>query len=186
MKSRIAGIDRHLRLGFKVASLLALAGLTLALVGCKAAAQSAALPAACATMMASGSGEVSATTQPGAALTAVPAAPGAVSVEIIAFSHPPLRPVLAEVGQLLATYGDRVHVTHYDFDTPEGAAFAKKKGLSGHIPLVIFVNGKDTFTLNERKVTFESFPQGQGTGMVPDGAWTVADLDAVVKQMTAK
>ena len=167
MKSGIAGIDRHLRLGFKVASLLALAGLTLALVGCKAAAQSAALPAACATMMASGS-EVSTTTQPGAALTAAPAAPGAVSVEIIAFSHPPLRPVLAEVGQLLATYGDRVHVTHYDFDTPEGAAFAKKKGLSGHIPLVIFVNGKDTFALNRRTVTFQSFPQGQGTGMVPD------------------
>jgi hypothetical protein len=115
-----------------------------------------------------------------------PLPPGTVAVDIIALNHPPLRPVLAEVDQLLAPYGAKVHVTHYDFDTPEGADFAKKMGLSGHIPVVIYVNGKDTFTLNGRKVTFESFPQGQGTGMVADGAWTTADLDAVLKQVTAQ
>jgi hypothetical protein len=120
-----------------------------------------------------------------AAPVGTPLPPGTVSVDIIALNHPPLRPVLAEVDQLLAAYGARVHVTHYDFDTPEGASFATKMGLNGHIPMVIFINGKDTFTLNGRKVTFESFPQGQGTGMVADGAWTTADLDTVLKQATA-
>jgi len=115
-----------------------------------------------------------------------PLPPGTVSVDIIALNHPPLRPVLIEVDQLLAGYADKLHVTHYDFDTPQGAEFAKKMNLSGHIPLVIFVNGKDTFSLNGRKLNFRSFPQGEGTGMVADGQWTMADLDAVLKQATAK
>jgi len=115
-----------------------------------------------------------------------PLPPGTVSVDVIALNHPPLRPVLAEVDQLLAGYADKVHVTHYDFDTPQGADFAKKMNLDGHIPLVIFINGKDTFSLDGRTLNFRSFPQGAGTGMVADGQWTMADLDAVLKQVTAK
>jgi hypothetical protein len=113
-------------------------------------------------------------------------APGVVSVDVIALNHPPLQPVLTELDQILAPYGDRIHVTHYDFDTPDGANFASKMGLSGHIPLVIFIDGKDTFTLDGRKVTFESFPQGEGTGIVADGAWTMADVDAVLKKTTGQ
>ena len=124
--------------------------------------------------------------KPSVAPASKPLAPGTISVDIIALNHPPLRPVLAEVEQLLAPYGAKVQVTQYDFDTPEGAAFAKRMGLSGHIPLVIFIDGKDTFTLSGRQVTFESFPQGQGTGMVADGAWTTADLDTVLKQATTQ
>jgi hypothetical protein len=153
-----------LRTGSRLLVLLLIAGSALSLAAC------AALP----------------TTAGLAAPAGTPLPAGAVSVDIIALNHPPLRPVLAEVDQLLTPYGAKVHVTHYDFDTPEGANFAQKMGLSGHIPLVIFVNGKDTFTLNGRKVSFESFPQGQGTGMVADGAWTTADLDTVLKQATAQ
>ncbi len=111
---------------------------------------------------------------------------GAVTVEIVFLNHPTIRKVLTQVDSTLAAYGDKVSVTRYDFDTPEGAAFAKKKGLSGHIPLAIFVNGLQTFGVNGRQVTFESFPQGAGTGVVPDGAWTVADLDAVLKSVVGK
>jgi len=121
-----------------------------------------------------------------AAPASTPLPPGTIAVDIIALNHPPLRPVLTEVDQLLAPYGAKVHVTHYDFDTPQGADFAKRKGLTGHIPLAIFVNGQDTFTLAGRKLNFVSFPQGEGTGMVADGQWTMADLDAVLKQATAQ
>jgi len=133
--------------------------------------------AACAPLLA-GAGSV--------APAGTPLPPGTVSVDVIALNHPPLRPVLTEVDKLLAGYGDKVHVTHYDFDTPQGADFAKKMNLSGHIPLVIFINGKDTFSLDGRTLNFRSFPQGEGTGMVADGQWTMADLDAVLKQATAK
>ena len=112
--------------------------------------------------------------------------PGVVTVDILFLNHPPVREVLTQVDPVLAAYGDKVSVTRYDFDTPEGAAFAKKNGLTGHVPLAIFVNGVQTFDVNRRKVTFESFPQGAGTGMVPDGAWTVADLDSVLQSVVKK
>ncbi len=112
----------------------------------------------------------------------VAAAPGTVAVEILAFNHPPLRPVLDQVDTLLKPYGNRVSVSRYDPDTAEGASFQQKKGLTGHVPLAIFVNGSDTATVNGQKVTFESFPKGQGPGMIPDGNWSIADLEAVLKQ----
>jgi hypothetical protein len=107
-------------------------------------------------------------------------------VEVAYLNHPPLRPVLSEVDKLLANYGDRVSVTRYDFDTPEGEAFAQAKGLTGHTPLAIFVNGSMQFTLNGRAVKFYSFPQGQGTGMVADGDWTIEDLQHVLDEATSK
>ena len=125
----------------------------------------------------------------GAAVTSTPAsrlAPGVVAVDLVFLNHPPVRDVLVQVDSVLAAYGDKVSVTRYDFDTQAGAAFAEKKGLTGHIPLAIFFNGSETFDMNGRKVTFESFPQGAGTGMVPDGAWAVADLDALLQSIVKK
>ena len=111
---------------------------------------------------------------------------GEVEVDIVYLNHPPLRGVLADVDKLLATYGARVRVTHYDFDTAEGGAFATAKGLTGHTPLAIFVNGSMQFTVNGHTVKFYSFPQGQGTGMVADGDWTLQDLQYVLDEATQK
>lgn len=116
----------------------------------------------------------------------VPAQSDTVTVDIIYLNHPPVLPVLDEVEAVVQPYGDKVKVTRYDFDTSEGAAFAKKMGITGHDPLAIFVNGSQSFKLDNRTVTFNSFPQGAGTGMVPDGAWTIDDLDAVLKIVTGK
>jgi len=114
--------------------------------------------------------------------------PGTVTVEIVYLNHPPLRPVLQDVEKLLATYGGRVSGAWYDFDTPRGADFAKAKGLTGHTPLAIFVNGSMDFKVDGRAVKFYSFPQGydMGMGMVTDGDWTVQDLQHVLDQATAK
>jgi hypothetical protein len=58
--------------------------------------------------------------------------------------------------------------------------------LTGHTPLAIFVNGSMQFTLDGRTVKFFSFPAGQGTGMVPDGGWSMADLQRVLDEATSK
>lgn len=109
---------------------------------------------------------------------------GPVQVEIISLDHAPIRPVVEEVLRVAVEYGDQVAVITYDFDTPEGAAFAEEQGLTEHTPVAIFVNGEMTFEVNGRSVTFYSFPQGAGTGMVADGVWTMADLRAVLDQQT--
>ena len=124
----------------------------------------------------------------GAAPASVSAAakPGAVKVDIVYLNHPPVRPVLDEVNALLDKYGDRVSVSHYDFDSTEGAAFAKAKGLIEHTPIAIFINGTMEFTNNNRAIKFFSFPQNQGTGMVADGTWTLDDLKAALDQATGQ
>jgi len=122
---------------------------------------------------------------PGSASAAPAAArPGAVTVEVLYMNHPPLRPTLTEVDKVLASYGDRVKVSRYDVDTPQGEAFATAHNLTGHVPLAIFVNGSMDFKVAGRQGKFYSFPQGQGNFMAPDGAWTVKDLDAVLAQAT--
>jgi len=112
------------------------------------------------------------------------AKPGVVTVEIAYLNHPPVRPVMADVDTTLAKYGDKVQVTKYDFDTPEGQAFAKARGLTEHTPLAIYIDGTMEFNLGGRQVKFYSFPQGSSTPMSPPGAWTLADLDAALAQTT--
>jgi hypothetical protein len=114
-----------------------------------------------------------------------PSGQALVRVEIGFLNHGPLRPVLRQIDSALAPYSQAIQVIRYDFETSEGEVFVRGKGLQGHTPLVIFVNGTQTFSVGGRTVTFESFPKGEGTGMVPDGTWTIADLEAVLKQATA-
>ena len=109
---------------------------------------------------------------------------GPVQVEIISLDHSPIRPAVQEVKDVAAEYGDKVAVQSYNFDTPEGAAFAEERGLAGHTPIAIFVNGKMEYEVDGRTVRFFSFPQGGGTGMVAEGVWTMDDLRAVLDQET--
>ncbi len=102
--------------------------------------------------------------------------PGVTSVEIAYLNHPPVRPILTQVDDLLKQYGDRVQVSRYDFDTPEGQTFAQDRDLTAHTPLAIFINGSMETTIGDRTIKFYSFPQGEGTGMVAEGAWTISDL----------
>jgi hypothetical protein len=105
-----------------------------------------------------------------------------VTVDIAYLDHPPVMAVLDQVNRVLAKYGDRLKVSRYDLDTPAGDTFAKAKRLTGHVPLAIFINGSMDVTLNGHRVRFYSFPQGEGTGMVAEGAWTIDALDAVLGQ----
>lgn len=107
-----------------------------------------------------------------------------VQVEIISLDHAPIRPAVQEALDVAAEYGDKVTVQSYDFDTPEGVAFAEEYGLTEHTPIAVFVNGEMAFELDGRSVKFYSFPQGEGTGMVAEGVWTMDDLRAVLDQKT--
>ena len=107
---------------------------------------------------------------------------GPVQVEIISLDHSPIRPAVQEVEGVTAEFGDKVTVQSYNFDTPEGAAFAEERGLTEHTPIAVFVNGEMEFEVNGRSVKFYSFPQGEGTGMVAEGVWTMDDLRVVLEQ----
>jgi hypothetical protein len=107
---------------------------------------------------------------------------GAPKVEIAFLNHAPVLWALKGVDKLLATYGDRITVIRYDLETDQGAAFAKSKRLTGHVPIAIFVNGAMEITLKDRRVKLYSFPQGTGTSMIASGSWTVGDLRQAIDQ----
>lgn len=111
---------------------------------------------------------------------------GAVTVEFAFLNHPPMRGVLADVNELLASYGDKVSVTRVDFESPEGESFAEANGLTEHTPFVILIDGEMEFTVDGRAVKFYSFPQGGGLGIVEDGDWAVDDLKQVLDEATSK
>lgn len=110
--------------------------------------------------------------------------PGVATVDVLYLNHPPVRPVISQVDEVLKKYGDKVKVTRYDAETDQGQSFAKSRGITEHEPIVIFINGSDEAKVNGQQVKFVSFPKGQGTGMVPDGVWSMQDLDAALAQAT--
>ena len=113
---------------------------------------------------------------------AAPTAAGIPKVEIAFLNHSPVLAALTDVDKLLASYGDTIAVIRYDLETDQGAAFAKSKGLSGHFPIAIFVNGASEIKLKDRTVKFSSFPKGTGTFMVASGSWTADDLRQAIDQ----
>jgi copper chaperone CopZ len=120
------------------------------------------------------------------AAPAAPARPGAATVDVIYMNHPPVRPVVSEIDQLLAAYGDRLSVTHYEFNQPNGQAFAKAKGLTGRTPLAIFINGSMESTVGGRRVRYYRFPKGRGPGPMANGDWTMDDLHHILDQSTSQ
>lgn len=106
-----------------------------------------------------------------------------IRVEIIALDHAPIRPFRQAALEIAGSYGD-VTVIVYDFDTPEGEAFAEEAGLTEHTPIAIFIDGRYEFDVDGRTVAFLDFPQGEGTGVVADGNWAMDDVQAVLDRMT--
>ena len=101
--------------------------------------------------------------------------PGAPKVEIVYLNHPPVRYVMGDVDKVLEVYGDNISVTRYRFETPEGDAFARSKGITEHTPIVIFINGSMDAVINGQPIKFYNFP---GT------SWKVEDLRASLDLVT--
>jgi hypothetical protein len=117
-------------------------------------------------------GERSTATRP----VATSANPDAVKVVVAGYiSHGPMQHTVKAIEDVLAKYGDKVTVTWVDLNTKDGAAYFKANDLSAHMNVMI--NGKYTYNVNGRDVTFQWFEGKQ---------WTKADLDAVISDQTGK
>lgn len=103
-------------------------------------------------------------------------------IEIIYLGHPPVKKVVDEVTEIVRKHG--IEPKLYDFSSSEGERFAKKKGITEHVPIVIYINGKDEFKINGRQITFYSFPSDMGNDFpVESGSWTYKDLDTVLQEV---
>ena len=117
---------------------------------------------------------------PAAALPAPP-----VSVEILFMNHGPLQLTLKGVRELCNGYGKALTVSWHDFESPEGEKFMARKGVHQHVPLVIWIDGKETVKVNGKEIQFTGFPTGSGPPSF-QGKWNLDDLHGALDQATGK
>ena len=106
-----------------------------------------------------------------------------VKVEVLYMNHGPLRPSLEQIKKILSQYGGKISVSWYDFETKEGEQFKAKKGITQHIPLVIWLDGKSAVPVNGKEINFTGFPTGSGPAAF-QGKWTMDDLRQALNQVT--
>jgi hypothetical protein len=108
-----------------------------------------------------------------------------IKVEVLYMNHGPLQPSLEKIKNIFSQYGGKITVSWYDFESKEGEQFMAKKGITQHIPLVIWLEGKNAIPLNGKEVKFIGFPTGSGPAFF-QGKWTMEDLRQALNEITSK
>ena len=108
-----------------------------------------------------------------------------VKVEVLYMNHGPLQSSIEQIKKVFSQYGNKISVSWYDFETREGEQFMAKKGVTQHIPLVIWLDGKFIFPVNGKEIKFVGFPTGSGPAAF-QGKWTMEDLKQALDQITDK
>jgi hypothetical protein len=118
-------------------------------------------------------------------MAALPAPAPPVLVEVLYMNHGPLRPTLKEIRSIFSVYGNEIAVTWNDFESPEGEKFMARKGISRHVPLVVWIDGKTTATIKGKEIQFVGFPTGTGPASF-QGKWSLDDLRTALDQAMQK
>jgi hypothetical protein len=108
-----------------------------------------------------------------------------VQIDVLYMNHGPMQPTLRDLRALFARYGDKITVSWYDFESDEGERFKSRMGISHHIPLAIWVDGRSELMNNGRTIKFEGFPTGSGPSFF-QGLWKLEDLVTILDQVTGK
>lgn len=104
-------------------------------------------------------------------------------VEVLYMNHGPLMDTLDRMKGVFSSYGEKISVSWYDFDSKKGEDFMAKKGINQHVPLVIWIDGNAVVKLGQKQIKFVGFPTGAGPAFF-QGKWTIDDLKAVLDQAT--
>jgi hypothetical protein len=122
------------------------------------------------------------------ALSSVPftvSAAKEVKVEVLYMNHGPLLDSLEQIKKVFSQYGNKITVSWHDFETKEGEEFMAKKGVTQHVPLIIWLDGKFTIAVNGKEIKFVGFPTGSGPVFF-QGKWTMGDLRKALDEITNK
>jgi hypothetical protein len=105
-------------------------------------------------------------------------------IDVLYMNHGPLQPTLEQMRAIFSPYGDQIQVDWHDFESAEGTAFMAQKGVNTHVPLQIWLDGKDTLVIGGKEVRFFGFPTGAGPGFF-QGQWSLDDLSQAIEALTA-
>jgi len=79
--------------------------------------------------------------------------------------------VLPEIEKALESAGSSIGIRYVDASTPVGTALLEARGITEHLPVAMFLNGRRVFEVEGRTVDLKGFP---------GGTWTGADLALLV------
>lgn len=103
-------------------------------------------------------------------------------VEIIAFAHPPVQSALKPLREWLATQSGRLKVVEVDLESPAGERRLKELGITGHVPVVVLVDGQHRHTRKDGStVDFVGLRSGPGTPAGVKGSWSAEDVKAALQ-----
>ena len=108
-----------------------------------------------------------------------------VKVEVLYMNHGPLLDSLEQIKKVFSQYRSKITVSWHDFETKEGEQFMAKKGITQHLPLVIWLDNKYSIPVNGKEIKFVGFPTGSGPAAF-QGKWTMDDLRQALNQITNK
>lgn len=102
--------------------------------------------------------------------------PAVVSVVAAGYiTHGPMQPTVRAIDDVLSKYSGKVDVTWVDLSTREGRDYFREHGLTAHMNVII--DGRYTYEVNGRDVTFQWFEGRQ---------WTKEDLDVLLSDLVGE
>jgi len=103
-----------------------------------------------------------------------------VQLDILYMNHGPMRPTISKIKDLLGNYGDTVQASWYDVELASGKSFMKQQKITGHIPMLIMIDGQTNFSIDDRDVILQGFPTGASPFKQVEGNWSVDDLQLLL------
>jgi hypothetical protein len=107
-----------------------------------------------------------------------------VKVEVLYMNHGPLMDTLDGMKGVFFGFGNKISVSWHDFESSEGEKFKAKMGITQHVPLMIWIDGKTTVNVGQKEIKFVGFPTGSGPAFF-QGNWTMDDLKKALSQSTS-
>lgn len=103
-------------------------------------------------------------------------------IDVFFKEQKPSQKVIAEINKILDKYKNSYKINYILITDSANAGIIEKFGLpSTHFPCAVVINGKFTAKIGEKTVSFVHFPDFmKGIGR-HEGNWSVADLEAVLK-----
>ena len=115
----------------------------------------------------------------------VPARAGDIEMEIFYLPHRPALNVVDKVEKLAAEFSN-VTIRKYNFDDPSSKRLVEKYRLTEHMPVAIFINGKDRFSVNGHELRLRNFPKGDSFVPTLSGEWDYPDLTAILTRFSGE
>ncbi len=104
-------------------------------------------------------------------------------IDIFFLPHRPALAVVSEVEKISAEFPDTT-IQKYSFENPDNKELLKKYNLTGHMPVAIFINGKNSFTVNGEKKSLRNFPKGNTFVPLFAGEWDYDDLRSILREIS--